>query len=180
MSRWARGCPAARLVDCRCSRREGILCAPPAPQGIDLTHYPESGLLVVMGTPYMLAGPWIARPHVRGHHFMTAILSAIYTERAVLIPTVLSHNCSFDSYFHAVCTNPDGSLELIKLRVSTRAGGLPIAKHIARLQRWMRALVRTRREARRLTAAMALHARLGNGSLLAALGADALQLCLGD
>ena len=58
------------------------------------------------------------------------------------------------------------------------AGGLLVLHHVKRLQSWARVHVPARRAARRLALAMALHQRLGEGSALGALGADALGLVL--
>ena len=160
-------CPKPFLYDCKCPQYAHIIQTP------TLTHYPATGLLVVKGRVYL-----ISRESPRGPHFMLALIKSVESTRYELLCTVRFYKYRFERMISAVCENPNMTREIFSLRVLTSVDGVPIVCFIMRLQRWARTHVPARRLSRRLALAMALHARLGEGSALGRMGADALELVL--
>lgn len=158
-------CPKPFLYDCKCPSYRQIVQTP------HLTHYPTSGLLVIKDRIYL-----IDRPSCRGPHFLLSLFDTMTSGRSEILATVLFRRFRYERMISAVCANPNGSTELFNLRVCLSLGGIGIAVHIKRIQKWARTVLPARKRERRLALAMGLHPRLGSESVLHWVGEDVLGL----
>ena len=160
-------CVQQCLSQCRC--KAAMHVTPSSVYFPTSAYYPKSCLLLFNRRLYIICFP------IPGPHFIEAIMREVFFGRAVLYRTT---SLGFNVYksISAICVNPNGTLELLRLRIYTSRLGIPLVFLIKSLQRWARRLITHRKQAKMLALAMGLHRRLGSASALQVLSDDAVFL----